>query len=70
MDIATILGLIAKGVSVIQTIAAVGRDVAPAVTIVKSLIASAHQPETVTQTDLDATEAALDALIDDFNEPM
>jgi hypothetical protein len=69
MDIAAILALTLKGVSVIQTLVAVGQDIAPAVKVVTDLITGA-QKGAVTPEQLAATEATLDAMIADFNEPM
>lgn len=69
MNVASILAMVSKGVTVIQTLAAAEQDVAPAVKVVKDLITGA-QAGTVTAADLATTEATLDRLIADFNEPM
>jgi len=69
MDIAAILGLVAKGMSIITTAVAVGKEVAPAVKVVTDLVTGA-QAGTVTDAQLTATEVALDKMIDDFNAPL
>jgi hypothetical protein len=69
MDIAAILALTLKGISVIQTLVSVGQEIAPAVKVVTDLITGA-QAGTVTNDQLLSTEDALDAMIEDFNEPM
>jgi hypothetical protein len=69
MDFTSILGIISKGVGVINTLATIGKDVAPAVKVVTELITNA-QTGSVTPQQLDDTEASLDAMIADFNEPM
>lgn len=69
MDFAAILALTLKGVSVIQTLVSVGQDIAPAVKVVTDLITGA-QAGTVTDEQLAATEATLDGMIADFNQPM
>lgn len=69
MDIAAILALALKGVGIIQTLVSVGQDIAPAVKVVTGLITGA-QAGTVTGDELTATEATLDGMIADFNQPM
>lgn len=69
MDVAAVLALVLKGVGIIQTLVAVGQDVAPAIKVMTNLITNA-QAGTVTDTDLASTEQTLDAMIDDFNQPM
>lgn len=69
MDIVAILALIAKGVGVIDALVTIGQNAEPAIKAVKDLITGA-QVGTVTDADLAATDATLDALIDDFNKPM
>lgn len=69
MDFAAILALTLKGISVIETLVAVGQDIAPAIKVVTNLITGA-QAGTVTDEELAATEATLDAMISDFNQPI
>jgi hypothetical protein len=69
MDFTSILGIISKGVGVINTLATIGQDVAPAVKVVTELITNA-QSGSVTPEQLNDTEASLDAMIADFNDPM
>jgi hypothetical protein len=61
--------LIFKGISIAQALITAGMSAAPAIaTLVR--VAKGAQDGTITQADLDAHEADLDALIDDFNKPM
>jgi hypothetical protein len=69
MDIAAILALTLKGIEVIETLVAVGQDIAPAVKVITDMITGA-QAGTVTDEQLLSTEDALDAMIEDFNKPM
>jgi hypothetical protein len=69
MDVAAVLALILKGVSIIETLIAAGQSVAPAVKVITDLITGA-QAGNVTDEQLAETETALDAMIDDFNQPM
>ena len=69
MDVAAILALILKGVSVVTALVAAGQEIAPAIKVITDLIIGA-QAGTLTEEQLDATEATLDAMIADFNLPM
>lgn len=69
MDVSAILALILKGIGIIQTLVSVGQDVAPAIKVITDLITGA-QAGTVTDEQLADTEATLDAMIADFNQPM
>jgi hypothetical protein len=69
MDIMLVLGLVMKGLSVVDTLITVGKNAAPAIKVVKDLVTGA-QAGTLTDDDLTKTEAILDALIDDFNKPI
>lgn len=69
MDIASILELVVKGLGVVNTLVTVGKDAAPAIKVLTNLVTGA-QAGTVTDEQLAATEATLDAMIDDFNQPM
>lgn len=66
MDIVAILALVAKGIAVAQALLDAGQTAAPALLAIKDVITGA-QTGTVTQADLDKTEAVLDQLIADFN---
>lgn len=66
MDIAAILALAAKAVTVIEALIAAGEEAAPAITALKNLITGAQQ-STVTDDQLTQTEALLDQMISDFN---
>lgn len=69
MDIMAIFGLVEKGLEVVSTMVTVERDALPAIEVVKDLVTGAKEG-TVTQTQLDQTEALLDSLIVDFNKPI
>lgn len=69
MDAAAIIELIVKGLGVISTLVEVGKDAAPAIKVMLDLATSA-QAGTVTDEQLAATEATLDGMIADFNQPM
>lgn len=69
MDVAAVMALIVKGLGVVTTLVAVGRDIAPAIKVIIDLAKGAQTGE-VTDEQLAATEATLDAMIDDFNQPM
>jgi hypothetical protein len=69
MDIMSILALISKGLTVIQTLEAAGQAVAPAIKVVTNLVTGA-QAGTVTPQQLTDTETTLDQLMADFNTPI
>ncbi len=69
MDIAAVLALVTKGLGIIETLIAVGKDAGPAIKAVTELVSGA-QDGTVTDQTLAQTEANLDALISDFNQPI
>lgn len=69
MDVTAVLALIAKGVGIIETLYTIGEDVAPAIKVVANLVTGA-QSGSVTDEQLTATEATLDGMIAEFNEPM
>ena len=69
MDVGAIFALIVKGLGVVSTLVAVGSEVAPAIKVLVDL-ATGAQNGTVTDEQLAATEAVLDSMIADFNEPM
>jgi hypothetical protein len=69
MDIVAIMALIVKAAGVVETLITVGKDAMPAIKIITDL-ATGAQTGAVTDADLAATEATLDRMISDFNEPM
>jgi hypothetical protein len=69
MDVAAILELVVKGMGVVSTLIAVGRDAAPAIKVITDLVTGAQAGE-VTDEQLAATEKTLDDMISDFNQPM
>lgn len=69
MDAMTILGLVSKGVHVVQMLWEAGKSIEPAVKTVKNLIAGA-QAGNITDEELIAIENELDKQIAEFNEPM
>jgi hypothetical protein len=66
MDIAAILALVQKGLSVASAIYEAGKNAAPAIQAISALVTGA-QKGTVTDEEIAATEALLDQLIADFN---
>lgn len=66
MNIAAILALVAKGITVVETLVEAGQTAAPAFEALKNLLSSAQQGQ-VTDEQLAETEALLDSLIADFN---
>lgn len=69
IDFTRIFGVVEKGLGAIHTLVEQGKAAGPAITAVKNLVASAKGGK-VTPDQIASTEATLDALIDDFNEPM
>ena len=69
MDVAAVMALIVKGLGVVSTLVAVGKDVVPAIKVLVDL-ATGVQNGTITDEQLADTEATLDSMIADFNEPM
>ena len=66
MDTAAILALVTKGLSIAETVWE-NRDLAlQALAAVKALVAN----KAPSAADIAATEAALDALLDEFNSPL
>lgn len=68
-DFTKVFGVIEKGFGAIHTLVEQGQSAAPAITAIKDLVDSAKGGK-VTDAQITATEATLDALIEDFNEPM
>lgn len=66
MDIVAILALVEKGMTIIGALVEAGKSAAPAIDAIKNLVSGA-QSGTVSDADLDACEAQLDQMIDDFN---
>ena len=64
MDAAAILALVTQGISIASALIAAGQSAAPAWTALQNLF---NRTGTITQADLDKTEAVLDALIDEFD---
>lgn len=69
MDPMTIMGLIVKGLGVVETLVQAGQSAAPAIKVLIG-VATGAQQGTVTQDELDAAEALLDKQIEDFNTAM
>lgn len=69
MDVGKILDLIVKGLGVISAMVAMGMSAQPAIKVLIDL-ATGAQEGTVTDEQLAANEATLDALIVDFNLPI
>lgn len=66
MDIAAILALVTKGVMVASALIDAGKNAGPAIKALMKLIGG-NRDKPPTQAEMDATEAVLDALIDEFN---
>lgn len=66
MDIAAILALVMKGITVVSALIEAGESAAPALEAIGDLVTGA-QSGAVTQAELDTTESLLDSLIADFN---
>lgn len=64
MDLAAILDLVTKGVSVASALITAGESAAPAFSALQNLF---KDKTTITQADMDAADAALDELLDEFN---
>jgi hypothetical protein len=69
MDVGAIFDLVIKGLGVVSTLVTVGENAAPAIKVLTDLVTGA-QAGTVTDEQLASTEAALDKLISDFNQPI
>ena len=69
MDLMTIIALVAKGLGVVTALAEAGKNVVPAVTAIKNLVKSAENG-TVTDAEVDATDAQLDAMLTKFDLPL
>lgn len=67
MEIAAILALVMKGISIIEGLSQAGQPIASAINAIKNL----NKPASgITQADLDQAEQVLDALMDQFNLPL
>ncbi len=69
MDPMTIIALVAKGLAVVTALAEAGKNVVPAVTAIKNLVKSTENG-TVTDAEVDATDAQLDAMLTKFDLPL
>jgi hypothetical protein len=69
MDAAAIFSLIEKGLTLVPILITAGHEVIPLVQRIAQ-IAKGGAEGTVTQAELDALEADLDAALDTFNTPM
>lgn len=70
IDLATaesIIELVAKGLTVVETLVQTGKDVLPTITALKNVVVGG---EDVTQAELDALEAHLDAQLDEFDKDL
>lgn len=64
-----ILTVIQKGLAIMETLRAAGRDILPALKAVSDLVQKGKDGK-VTEEELDQVEAILDAQIAEFNEPI
>lgn len=69
MDVAAVMGLIVKGLGVVETLVEAGQSAAPAIKVLVG-VATGAQQGTVTDDELTAAEALLDKQIEDFNAAM
>lgn len=69
MDIAAILALIERGISIVSVAIEAGQNAKPAIEAVMNLITGA-KAGTITAEDLAKTEALLDGMIAEFNAPL
>lgn len=69
VDFGKVFAVVQKGLGAIRTLVEQEKAAGPAITAVKNLVASA-QGGKVTEAEITSTEQTLDALIDEFNEPM
>lgn len=69
MDFTAIFALIEKGLTIIGVLLEAGQSAEPAIKVLTDLITGAKQGH-VSDDDLARTEALLDQLVEDFNEPL
>jgi hypothetical protein len=69
MDLVAVMELIVKAANVVSTLIDVGKNAAPAIKVITDLATGAASGD-VTDEQLASTEATLDRMIADFNEPM
>lgn len=69
MNAAAIFGTIQKGMQIISALVAAKKEIEPAIKVVFDLATGAMTKD-VTDEQLAAAEAQLDAMIDEFNKPM
>ena len=68
MNVAEVMALAVKGVQIIQVLIETGKDAMPAIEALKNVFSK--QPSEVTNEELLQTEAVLDSLLAEFNEPL
>lgn len=66
MNFLAILAIVEKGMTVISALIAAGQEAGPAIKVITNLVTGA-KAGTVTDDELNTTEASLDSMIDDFN---
>lgn len=69
MDVGTVFALVERGLGIVSTLIEAGKDAKPAVEVLLGLT-QAQQAGTLTEEQLIQFENHLDALVQDFNEPM
>lgn len=69
MDASAIFATIQKGLSIITALIAAEKEAEPAIKVIYDLATNAQTGD-VTDEQLAESEATLDAMIDDFNEPL
>lgn len=69
MNISSVMNVIVKGLGVVETLVDAGQSAAPAIKVLVG-VATGAKHGTVTEDELTAAEALLDAQIEDFNTPL
>lgn len=69
VDFAKVFSVIQKGLGAIGTLVEQGKSATPAIAAIENIVISAKGGK-ITPNQIATTEAALDALIDEFNEPL
>lgn len=69
MDASAIFATIQKGLSIVTALIAAEKEAEPAIKVIYDLATNAQTGD-VTDEQLAESEATLDAMIDDFNEPL
>lgn len=69
MNVSMVFETIKKGIEVVKSLAAAEKKIEPAIKVIYALATNATNGK-VTDEQLNAAEEQLDAMINDFNEPL